>query len=639
LDRTIKNLDQLRQLIRLEQDEERQWFANRMDGMSMRQRIEQGLTWYPLSIADWYFDAREKLVMEVERVKDQHLPHEFNVGRLVALFGQQSNPPQRTTGVVMAVRGNMLKLSLHADDMEEWMKAGKLGLDVLHDEKSYQEMDRVLRSLKKTENRQLQRLLQVVYGQEKAKKGDAPTLAPNQLNPAQNQALANCLAQEELAIVHGPPGTGKTTTVVEVVKHLVATGQKILVTAPSNNAVDLLVEKLAERDIRVLRVGNPARINEVIQTHSLGHRVTQHPDYGLIKKLKQQSAQYRNMASKYRRQYGPEERQQRKALFDEAWKLQKDAQQIEDYIIESMVSDAQVIATTLVGCTHPAIAHLRFPVCVVDEAAQALAPATWIPMVRADKTILAGDHCQLPPTVKSLQAQQQGLAHSLFEHLMDTQDISVMLETQYRMNLGIMGFPSTYFYHNRLEAHSMVAHRKLEAEGPEFEFIDTAGCSFDEDGGETGQGNTGSLSNHHEADLVWKHLYMLAESLTAQGIGLNRYSCAIISPYKAQVNKLMEWLGEFPFPKDRLAINTIDGFQGQERDIVYISLVRSNGRNEIGFLKDYRRMNVAMTRARRKLVVVGDSATLAKDPFYAKMITHVEELGGYCSAWEYLYPH
>jgi predicted DNA helicase len=401
--------------------------------------------------------------------------------------------------------------------------------------------------------------------------------------------------------------------------------------------VDLLVEKLHERGIKVLRVGNPARINSHIQEHSLSWKITQHPDFSLIKKMKKQSAEFRNMASKYKRNFGYSEREQRKALFDEAWKLQKDAQQIEDYITNDLIENAQVIATTLVGSSAHMIRNRKYGLCVIDEASQALEPASWIPIIRSDKVIMAGDHQQLPPTVKSFEADKGGLSKSLFETCIEKLDVSVMLSTQYRMNEHIMHFSSNEFYNQGLEAHESVASHSLDIDSPVVEFVDTAGCSFDEESANKSAKTSGSLFNFHEADLLWKHIYGLYEHLKNNNYPFDDLTCGIISPYKGQVEHLKKQLNDFPFQTKNISINTVDGFQGQERDIIYISLVRSNDNNEIGFLKDYRRMNVALTRARKKLVVIGDSSTIANDKFYNSFIDYVESTGGYSTAWEYLY--
>lgn len=623
----------------LEQAQEKQLFLERIGRYNINERIKQGISWYPISIAEWYFDNLDKLVIEVERVNNLDQPHEFGTGRLVSMFSNKDGVGEdaQITGIITALRGNRAKIVMQCDDLEDWMKTGRIGIDLLYDETSFKEMEFTLKVLEKTENSRLEHLIDVIYGDKKPEINDHHHFELSNLNKSQNEALNSCLAQNDIAIIHGPPGTGKTTTLLDVIEKSLATEEQILVTAPSNNAVDLLVEKLNERGIKVLRIGNPARINSHIQEHSLSWKITQHQDFSLIKKMKKQSAEFRSMASKYKRKFGYSEREQRKALFDEAWKLQKDAQQIEDYITNDLIENAQVIATTLVGSSAHMIRNRKYGLCVIDEASQALEPASWIPIIRSDKVIMAGDHQQLPPTVKSFEADKGGLSKSLFETCIEKLDVSVMLSTQYRMNKHIMHFSSNEFYNMGLEAHESVATHSLDIDSPIVEFVDTAGCSFDEESANKNAKTAGSLFNFHEADLLWKHIYCLYEELKNKKYPFDDLTCGIISPYKGQVEHLKKQLSEFPFSKKNISINTVDGFQGQERDIIYISLVRSNDNNEIGFLKDYRRMNVALTRARKKLVVIGDSSTIANDKFYNSYIEYVESNGGYSTAWEYLY--
>lgn len=640
MNKTEIHFKQLLKLIELEQEEEKRLLAEIIGRHSIQDRVTRGLTWYPLSIHDWYFDRAERLVVEVERVRNHDTPHEFNTGRLVSIFSNRegADDTNEETGVITSIRGNQAKVVLKCDEVPEWLRLGKAGMDLLYDETSFREMKRAVVDLMKVERGRPKELLEALIGEREPVFGKEENTEANHLNESQNEALHKALAARDVAIVHGPPGTGKTTTLIEIIKKTLDTNNQVLVCAPSNNAVDLLVEKLTGEKIKALRIGNPARINSHIQEHTLSQKITQHADFSLIKKMKKQSQELRNMASKYKRSFGHAERQQRKALYDEAWKLRKDAFEIEDYITSDLIESAQVIACTLVGSANQAIKDRRYPVCIIDEASQALEPATWIPILRSDKVIMAGDHQQLPPTVKSFEAARQGLSTSLFEMCMNQLDVDVMLSTQYRMNEKIMAFSSQEFYDDALEAHPTVANHTLGEVGlPVIEFLDTAGCGFDEESARKDSKSTGSLQNSHEADLLLKHLYGLYEGLENEKVNWKNLSCGIISPYKGQVELLKGLIGDFPYKSNRLAVNTVDGFQGQERDIIYISLVRSNDRNEIGFLKDYRRMNVAITRARKKLVIVGDSATIGNDSFYSSFISYAENIDGYKSAWELLY--
>ena len=631
------HLQKLQNLLEIEQAEEKKLFIERINKVSIHERCALGHSWYPVAITDWYYDKLEKVTVEVQRQKNLDKSHEFNTGRLVEVFSKNDqHSEEKATGIIASIRGQQAKIVLRNDEYPDWMKNGRIGINLLYDETSYSEMKRALKILLQPEFPRTQHFLDLIHGGILAAEMETSSdfLLPS-LNKSQNIALGRCLAAEDISIIHGPPGTGKTRTLIEVICQSLKNHKQLLVCAPSNSAVDLLVDNLQQRQVKVLRIGNPAKINDDIQAHSLSWQVSQHPDFSLIKKLKKQSQEYKNMASKYKRTFGAAERAQRKALFDESWKLQKEAFQIEDYITESLINEAQIIATTLVGSSHHLVRDRKYPICFIDEAGQALEAATWIPMLKSHKVILAGDHLQLPPTVKSAEAARQGLAISLFEKIMAKKEYSTLLTTQYRMNGEIMAFPSSYFYEGALIADDSVNHNKLSPEDLPIEFIDTAGCSFCESTGQNASSSR-SLINKEEAGLLWKHLLELAESMDQSKDSISHYSIGIISPYKAQVDYLKTWLSDFPYPNEAIKIHTVDGFQGQEKDIIYISLVRSNEDQEIGFLKDYRRMNVALTRAKKKLVIIGDSATLGHDPFYNEFLRHCENNNAYKSAWEFI---
>jgi predicted DNA helicase len=363
-----------------------------------------------------------------------------------------------------------------------------------------------------------------------------------------------------------------------------------------------------------------------------------------IKKLKKQANEFRDMAHKYKRNFGKAEREQRKALFDEARNIAREVERTEQFILTDVIGKAQVITATLVGANHYTVRGLRFGTVVIDEAGQALEPACWIPILKGQKLILAGDHCQLPPTVKSQEAGREGLNITLLEKLVALYPAAVtLLEEQYRMHTTIMSYSSGVFYGNRLKAHASVAHHLLFPADTPLAFVDTAGCGFDE------RVEGVSTSNPEEAAFLFKHLTQLVKELEEQGLGFPATaglrpsahfpSIAVISPYRQQILALQEQLEHSPalLPyRDKISVNTIDSFQGQERDIVYISMTRSNTGNKIGFLSDIRRMNVAMTRARKKLVVIGDSATLSQLPFYADFIAYAQQKEAYKSAWEFV---
>jgi predicted DNA helicase len=406
--------------------------------------------------------------------------------------------------------------------------------------------------------------------------------------------------------------------------------EKILVVAPSNAAVDLLSEKLSEAGLNVMRVGNPVRVSESLSALTLDGKMKEHPAYKDIKKLKIQANEYKNMAHKYKRNFGKAERDQRKALFDEAHKIMKEVDKTEQYILDDLSTKTQVVTATLVGSNHYSVNKYEYDTVVIDEAGQALEPACWIPILKAKKVILAGDHCQLPPTIKSQEAAKKGLEKTLLEKLVEKHpEAVVLLDTQYRMNEQIMAHSSKTFYGNSLKAHNSVALHRILPDLTPLQFIDTAGCGFDEKLEGT------SSTNPEEAAFLVKRVEDLMENWQNNPSP----SIAIISPYKQQIQILNEYVKASSILKPYLtniSVNTIDSFQGQERDAVFISMTRSNTDGEIGFVADTRRMNVAMTRARKLLVVVGDSATIGNFNYYSDFIQYAESIDAYKSAWEYL---
>jgi superfamily I DNA and/or RNA helicase len=628
-------------LLKVEREEDKQSYQRQIEMSSVSERRANGLAWYPIAIRGNEMSRGDYLSVEVERTTHQDLPHQLRFGMPAVLFSNHDPKKDRAEGIISHQSGNRLKITLKTDELPEWSRDGKLGIELLFDDNSYDEMQNALKAADtRLESDKEGHLTRVLTGQ-KAPTFDDTFLKTNisRLNPSQNEAVHKILTANELAIVHGPPGTGKTTTLVQAIKAMIARDRKqVLVVAPSNTAVDLLSEKLSEEGLEVLRVGNPVRVSERLMSLTLDSKMAGHSRMKDVKALKKQAGEYKNMAHKYKRQFGKAERDQRKALFDEAHKIMKEVGSIEQYVADDLLGKAQVITATLVGANHYTVRHLKYQTVVIDEAGQALEPACWIPILKAEKLVLAGDHLQLAPTIKSAEAARNGLATTLLEKSVALHPEAVtLLEEQYRMNEAIMGYSSRVFYQNKLKAHSSVATRRLFPGDNPLAFIDTAGCGFDE----KLQGT--SSTNPEEAVFLFKHLAQLvAELQQAQPdkqLSLADFpSIAVISPYKEQINILKEQLMHVPVLQNylaKIAVNTIDSFQGQERDVVYISMTRSNAESEIGFLADIRRMNVAMTRARKKLVVIGDSATLSSLPFYTDFIAYAEELGAYQSAWEF----
>ncbi|MVT12550.1 AAA domain-containing protein [Chitinophaga tropicalis] len=627
----------LLELLKIEREEDRKAYQELTETSSVAQRRENGLTWYPIAIRDTEMSRGDYLTVEVERTTHQDIVHQLRFGVSAVLFSNHDAKNDRIEGTITHQSGNRLKITLRTDELPDWSRDGKLGIDLLFDDNSYDEMQNALKqAIALSEKPEEGRLIKILTGEKQPTfQTELHPVTLPRLNASQQDAVNKILSANELAIVHGPPGTGKTTTLVQAIKALIKQEHKqVLVVAPSNAAVDLLSERLSDEGLNVLRVGNPARVSESLSALTLDSKMAGHSNMKEIKRLKKQANEFRDMAHKYKRNFGKAEREQRKALFDEARSIMKQVENTEQYILNDLLAKAQVITATLVGANHYTVRHLKYHTVVIDEAGQALEPACWIPILKAQKVVLAGDHCQLSPTVKSDEATRNGLSTTLLEKCTALHPASVvMLEEQYRMNEMIMGYSSSIFYNDKLKAHTSVAGHLLFPEDVPLSFVDTAGCGFDEKTEGT------STTNPEEAAFLFKHLTQLVTSLNAHYQQGNFPSIAIISPYKQQIHILKEQLQHAPELQafnNNISVNTIDSFQGQERDIVYISMTRSNTDNKIGFLSDIRRMNVAMTRARKKLVVIGDSATLSQLPFYADFISYAEGKNAYQSAWEFI---
>jgi len=612
----------LQDLLKIERNDDRDAYLKLTASTSVNDRRTAGLCWYPISITGTEPSRGDYLNVEIERRSHQDIAHQLRFGSPAVLFSNHDPKNDRVEGVISFQSGDRLKINLFTEELPDWSRDGKLGVELLFDDNSYDDMQAALKLAASIPE---DRRIKVLTGITSPTFDNEKNLHLNNLNESQQSAVKKIISANDLAIVHGPPGTGKTTTLVQAIK-IMAIHEQVLVVAPSNTAVDLLSEKLALEGLNVLRIGNPARVSERLMDLTLDSQMAAHSYMKESKKLKKQASEYKNMAHKYKRNFGKAEREQRKALFDEAHKIMKEVAKTEQFIIDDLVNKAQVITATLAGSNHWTIKGMKFGTVVIDEAGQALEPTCWIPILKAQKVILAGDHCQLSPTVKSATAARNGLSTTLLEKCVALHpEAVVLLNEQYRMNNAIMGYSSAVFYNNALKAHSSVAERLLLPNDSPFSFIDTAGCGFDEKPVGT------SVANPEEAIFLFNYL----EKFVAD---LDPFSIAIISPYSEQIRLLKAELTNRPGLKSFesfISVNTIDSFQGQERDMVLISMTRSNTDGEIGFLADIRRLNVAMTRAKKKLVIIGDSSTLARLPFYADMVSYAEGLGGYQSAWEY----
>jgi ATP-dependent RNA/DNA helicase IGHMBP2 len=618
----ITELARVADNLRLEQQEDLRQHQLLLEKRSIRERIQAGLAWYPLKVAETGIGLGAYPYIIVEYPGEWHR-HYFQAASPVSLFSQaEGNEGEKISGTVGYVDERKMKISFFADELPDWVDEGRIGVNLLFDSRSYDEMWRALNFFINVEKGRARELRDILLGCRAPSFAKSAALHSPVLNDSQNEALQTIAEAEDVALVHGPPGTGKTTTLVEAIRVLVARGEQVLVCAPSNAAVDHLTRSIAAAGLRPLRIGNLARIGDDTAAWSLDAVVEQERDFKQIRELKKRASEMRRMAGKYRRQFGKEEAEQRRLLFGEARSLSREARELESYLVNKVVGEAQAVTCTLIGATHEYLRDRTFATVIIDEAGQAPEPACWVPVMKAGRVIMAGDPFQLPPTVKSEKAARQGFAVTLLEKAISRHERVSLLKTQYRMNEQIMRFPCDWFYKGLLEAHESVRHWFLPGAPDVLEFVDTAGCGYEEEESQESE----SKRNPEEAALVRRHFDRFASGVSVP------FDAGVIAPYRAQIDLLSGQFSDLP----HVAVNTIDSFQGQERDVIYISLVRSNNRSEIGFLKDYRRLNVAMTRARKKLVVVGDSATLAGDPFFGAFVDFAEKSGAWRSAWEWM---
>lgn len=630
-------LMRLQELLALEKKSDLAMYQKKMAGNSFKEKREMGVLWYPLDVEKFWFDAGERLLVKVLRSPEHQQNHSFQSGKSIRFFcnSEKEDHQEVVNGVINQVKGNSMVITLSCDDAPKWIERGGIGAELQFDENTYREMEFTLKKLIANENPRVEDLKEKLLGYRSLEFKSIEEFQISRLNESQNEALSLVRSAQDIAIIHGPPGTGKTTTIIEAIHQTLKSETQILVCAPSNAAVDLLVEKLLEKEISVIRIGHPARVTEDILNQTLDAKIATHPDFKLLKDLKKKSEEYFQMSGKWKRNFGSAEREQRKMILNEARQLKLEAKKLSNYITNDVLLKTRVVACTLVGANHSKLKGMHFSSAFIDEAGQALEPANWIPVLKADRIIFAGDHQQLPPTVKSIEASKLGLNHTLFEKCIQRESGSVMLREQYRMNEKIMKFSSSYFYKDLLFANAKVASQKLFESDEVVEFIDTAGTGYFE----SVHRETKSSFNQEEAKLLVQHLKRYVAQLDA--VKAANISIGIISPYKAQVECIKGVLFDSEISdelKKQITINTVDSFQGQEKDVIYLSLVRSNDEGVIGFLSDERRMNVAITRAKFKLVVFGDSGTIAaKSKFYNKFIDYVQSINAYKSAFELMY--
>jgi superfamily I DNA and/or RNA helicase len=629
-----------KKLLQAEWSEDLAQFRNLTFRKSIKEKVEAGVCWYPVHLIKLKWTFSDQLVIEVS-VNELPGSHGFQSGKSISMFSNAEDKTIQSTfvnGIVNNVRGNIMTLSLTTESLPDWVSGGKIGVNLMFDETSYKVMTSTMELLIEAENNRMAHLAEILLGYRKATFLEQPEIQDASLNAGQHQALELIHSANDLAIVHGPPGTGKTTTLIRSIIAATKKYHQVMVCAPSNTAVDLLVEKLCHAEMDVLRIGHPARVDDKIIGRTLDARILDHPSYKEYKKLRKAADEYHRKARQFKRNFGHAEREKRKFYRSEAGKCMGEARQLHDYMTQSILKSCQVIACTLVGAASSLLKGVFFKVVFLDEAAQGLEPATWIPILKADKVVLAGDHFQLPPTIKSRKAGK-GLQETLFEKaIRHHPEAARLLSLQYRMAEDIMGFSNTAFYNNQLKAAPNTKTHYLKDGEPNMEFIDTAGSGFTE----YKDRESLSISNKEEAGMALHLLKELLKRVGLKGVDNRIWEIGLIAPYSAQVRLLKDMLAADPewlYLKQlehNLTISTVDGFQGQERDVILISLTRSNLQGEIGFLADSRRMNVALTRAKRKLIVLGDSATIGNHEFYQAFLNFVQEHNLYRSVYEFL---
>ncbi len=609
------------ELLQIEYEYEKEQFKQQTELMGIGRKIKRGMCWYPLNLGRNYYNALNQLVIEVERREDKDIEHQFEYGRPVCFFTQDVSGKLNYLNFVATVNyvdeDRMVVILPSFDALLALQSKEVVGVQLYFDETSYRLMFEALKQVIGAKNNRLAELRDIFHGTQPASTFSFHPLRFPWLNATQEEAVNKVLHAKDVAIVHGPPGTGKTTTLVEAVYETLHRENQVLVCAQSNMAVDWISEKLVDRGVSVLRIGNPSRVNDKMLSFTYERRFESHPDYPQLWSIRKA---IRELYARSRK--GAE----REAVRQKINSLKDRATELEIRINESLFSEARVIACTLVGSANRLLTGQKFGTLFIDEAAQALEAACWIPIRKADRVILAGDHCQLPPTVKAPEALRAGLGHTLMQTIVKNKPDTVsLLKLQYRMNDEIMRFSSEWFYGGMLQSAPEVKYRSILDFDTPIEWINTEGLDCNEEFiGE----NYGRI-NKSEAELSIEQLKGYITKIGRERFLDERIDVGMISPYKAQVQYLRRLVRNDAFFKpyrQAITINTVDGFQGQERDVILISLVRANEEGQIGFLNDLRRMNVAITRARMKLIILGDASTLTRHAFYKKLYTYIESL-------------
>ena len=620
---SIQSLMQQRLLLQLEYETEKEAFRKQTETIGLARKVKRGDAWWPVKTGKSYYNSMNQLALEIHRTADDDIEHNFEYGRPVRFFTSRTDSPIKYfnfTATVSYVDGDRMVVIVPDNNrLLELQNAEGLGVQLFFDETSYRLMFEGLDRVIKARGNRLAELRDLFYSHRPFGHYTFAPMAFPYLNKTQEEAVNEVLRAKDVAIVHGPPGTGKTTTLVEAINETLMRESQVLVCAQSNMAVDWISEKLVDRGIPVLRIGNPTRVNDKMLSFTYERRFEAHPDYPQLWSIR-----------KALRDLREHRRRGDSSFHQKVERLKSRATELEVRINGELFGEARVIACTLTGSAHRLLQGQKYNTLFIDEAAQALEAACWIPIRKVSRVVLAGDHCQLPPTVKSIAALKAGLGKTLMERIAENHPDEVnLLKIQYRMNEQIMRFSSDWFYHGQVESAPSVRHRGiLDYDIP----IEWRQASIDDEGtppAEEFVGESFGRINKTEAQLTLDTLQRYFEKIGKQRVLDERIDVGVISPYRAQVQYLRQQLRKREFFKPfrhLISVNTVDGFQGQERDIIVISLVRSNDEGQIGFLRDLRRMNVAITRARMKLIIMGNASTMTRHPFYSKLYEYVQSL-------------
>lgn len=614
----IQDLVRQKDLLLREYEFEKEQFQRQTENMGVQKKVRRGMCWFPLSVGRSYYNSLDQMVVEVSRTADTDVEHQFEPGKPVCFFQEDASGMlsyMKFVAQVSFVEENRMVIALpSAGALTQIANADRLGVQLYLDEYTYRLMFQALDTVISAKDNRLAQLRDICHTSAPASEFSfAPVRFP-WLNASQEKAADLVLRAKDVAVVHGPPGTGKTTTLVEAIYEALHREVQVLVCAQSNMAVDWISEKLSERGVNILRIGNPTRVTDRMLNDTYERRFERHPLYDQLWGIR------RNIRQLYDSREGSRENRHQKIA-----RLKERAAELEYTINESLFADARVIACTLTGSAHPLLTGRRFGTLFIDEAAQALEASCWIAIQKADRVILAGDHRQLPPTIKSPTALSGGLDKTLMQTICENKPRCVsMLTIQYRMSDEIMQFPNREFYDGLLQSDPSVKYRGILDWDTAIEWVES-----EENEGETLASDGLSRINPVEAELALQTLHDYIERIGKDRILYERLDIGIISPYKGQVQLLRRMLRKDSYWKPLrplISINTVDGFQGQERDIILISMVRQNEQGQVGFLSDLRRMNVAITRARMKLIIIGHSPTLCRHPFYKRLKHYIDNL-------------